>query len=188
MAAKKATKKPAAGAGRVSNSEPRSQVFTKFAGCNFQLSPRDELFNQEYNWHKQDDQTDLQQNYMVIQHDAQVDPNGSIEVVQPWRMIGRTEYTSYRHDKASICINGYLYVAAYDNEPDSSRGVWCIRVYAVKTSGTSEDPLNPVKVLYPRLPSDLDYGTGDGIFLNTSEASYLTNYDWDEITDFEIGV
>lgn len=105
-----AKKKPAAGAGRVSSSEPRIQVFTKFAGCNFELSPRDEMFNMDYNYYQQKDQTDLAQNYMVVQHNAQVDSNGSIEVVQPWRRLGyagdaaEAEYASASIASANGCM------------------------------------------------------------------------------------
>lgn len=68
------TKKRAQGGGRTSNSEPRVQVFRDFAGCNFQLSPREFTLGQE-----QEEQSDLQMNYVVIQNNAGISDNKTIE-------------------------------------------------------------------------------------------------------------
>lgn len=70
-----ARKPNAQGGGRKSNSEPRQQVFRDFGGCNFQLSPRDFSFN---DW-SDEEQSDLQMNYVVIQNNASISANKTIE-------------------------------------------------------------------------------------------------------------
>jgi hypothetical protein len=80
MAAKKKKKKPPGGAtGAPPRSEPRMQIFTKFAGCNFQLATRnfDDLFAED-----QDAQTDLMPMLMAIQNNAHIAPFGGIETRQ----------------------------------------------------------------------------------------------------------
>jgi hypothetical protein len=78
--AKKRKKKPPGGAaGAPPRSEPRVQIFTKFAGCNFQLATRDfdDLFGEG-----QDAQTDLMPMNMAIQNNASIAPFGGIETRQ----------------------------------------------------------------------------------------------------------
>lgn len=80
MAKRKGKKKPPGGAtGRPAFSEPRIQVFSKFAGCNFQLATRDfdNLFADD-----QDAQTDLMPMLMAIQNNAAIVPFGGIETRQ----------------------------------------------------------------------------------------------------------
>jgi hypothetical protein len=80
MAAKRKKKKPPGGAtGAPSRSEPRVQIFTKFAGCNFQLANRnfDDLFGED-----QEAQTDLMPMLMTIQNNAHIAPFGGIETRQ----------------------------------------------------------------------------------------------------------
>lgn len=69
------TKKRAQGGGRNSNSEPRMQVFRDFGGCNFELSPRDFTLGKNFN----QEQSDLQMNYVVIQNNAGIVSNKTIE-------------------------------------------------------------------------------------------------------------
>ncbi len=63
------------GGGRTSNSEPRQQVFRDFGGCNFQLSPRDFTLGKEVH----QEQSDLQMNYVVVQNNAHIADNKTIE-------------------------------------------------------------------------------------------------------------
>lgn len=164
-----AKKKPAAGAGRVSSSEPRVQVFTKFAGCNFELSPRDAFFNMDYNYYQQKDQTDLAQNYMVVQHNAQVDSNGSIEVVQPWRRLGYAgEAAEAEYASASICVGKWLYVSVKDDI--------AIDIYEVTSSDAEEEP-----DLEPAWQLRITDADEEGIHAQT--LAYDPEGDW--ITDFE---
>lgn len=74
MASSSSTKKRAQGGGRTANSEPRVQVFRDFAGCNFQLSPREFTLG-----HEAEEQSDLQMNYVVIQNNAEISDNKTIE-------------------------------------------------------------------------------------------------------------
>lgn len=73
--ASESTKKRAQGGGRTSNSEPRVQVFKEFAGCNFQQSPRQFTLGSQ----PKEDQSDLQMNYVVIQNNAEIVDNKTIE-------------------------------------------------------------------------------------------------------------
>ena len=63
------------GGGRKSNSEPRQQVFRDFGGCNFELSPRDFTLGKTVD----QEQSDLQMNYVVIQNNAGIASNKTIE-------------------------------------------------------------------------------------------------------------
>lgn len=73
-------KRPAAGAGRPKNSEPQVQVFSKFAGCNFQMATQefDYIFNTELQ-DKEGVQGDLPGSLMVLQNNAYITPNNTIE-------------------------------------------------------------------------------------------------------------
>ena len=72
-----ASKQRAQGGGRTANSEPRQQVFRDFAGCNFELSPRD--FTLGRKTIEDQEQSDLQMNYVVIQDNAGISSNKTIE-------------------------------------------------------------------------------------------------------------
>lgn len=63
------------GGGRKANSEPRQQVFRDFGGCNFQLSPREFSLGKDVD----QEQSDLQMNYVVIQNNAEITSNKTIE-------------------------------------------------------------------------------------------------------------
>lgn len=65
----------AQGGGRKANSEPRQQVFKEFNGCNFELSPRDFSLGKNVD----QEQSDLQMNYVVIQNNACITSNKTIE-------------------------------------------------------------------------------------------------------------
>lgn len=69
------TKKRAQGGGRKANSEPKVQVFKEFGGCNFELSPRDFTLGKTVD----QEQSDLQMNYVVVQNNAQIASNKTIE-------------------------------------------------------------------------------------------------------------
>lgn len=63
------------GGGRKSNSEPRQQVFRDFGGCNFELSPRDFTLGKDVH----QEQSDLQMNYVIVQNNAGIASNKTIE-------------------------------------------------------------------------------------------------------------
>ena len=69
------TKQRAQGGGRKANSEPRLQVFKEFGGCNFELSPRDFTLGKDVD----QEQSDLQMNYVVVQNNAGITSNKTIE-------------------------------------------------------------------------------------------------------------
>ena len=105
---KSSTKQRAQGGGRTSNSEPRVQVFKEFAGCNFQLSPRSFTLGQE-----DDEQSDLQMNYVVIQNNAQVTDNKTIEprnnIVKLFDAPNGKKLTD-----ASVLVGNELYIGCDD--------------------------------------------------------------------------
>lgn len=69
------SKQRAQGGGRKANSEPRLQVFKEFGGCNFELSPRSFSLGKSVD----QEQSDLQMNYVVIQNNAGISANQTIE-------------------------------------------------------------------------------------------------------------
>lgn len=101
-----ATKRRSQGGGRKANSEPRVQVFRDFSGCNFELSPREfTLGKEEYQ-----EQSDLQMNYVVVQNNAGITSNKTIET----RPALRTLFTAPEDNKftgASILVKDNLYLA-----------------------------------------------------------------------------
>lgn len=60
-------------------SEPRIQVFQKFGGCNFQMSPRDFDYTHEDSFDAEPEQSDLMPNLMVVQNNAAITSNMTIE-------------------------------------------------------------------------------------------------------------
>ena len=104
-------KKRSQGGGRKANSEPRVQVFKEFGGCNFELSPRDftlgKLVDQE--------QSDLALNYFVIQNNACVTSNKTIETRYPLYILTHAPNNTY-FTKASILIGNKLYVGLSNGE------------------------------------------------------------------------
>lgn len=68
-------KKPAAGAGRKTNAEPKIQAFKEFGGCNFELSPREFTLGKTVD----QEQSDLQMNYVVVQNNIGVTSNKTLE-------------------------------------------------------------------------------------------------------------
>lgn len=69
------SKQRSQGGGRKSNTEPRVQVFRDFAGCNFEMSPRDFTLGRD----AENEQTDLQMNYVVVQNNAGITSNKTIQ-------------------------------------------------------------------------------------------------------------
>ena len=69
------SKKRAQGGGRKPNSEPKLQVFKEFDGCNFELSPRSFTLGKNV----PQEQSDLQMNYVVVQNNAKVASNKTVE-------------------------------------------------------------------------------------------------------------
>lgn len=75
-------KTPAKGQGRKPSSEPKVQVFDKWAGMNIHLSPD----NFEYQT-AEADQSDLQMNFLVVENNVLVQDNGTLEAREPLRQI-----------------------------------------------------------------------------------------------------
>lgn len=96
------------GGGRTKNSEPRVQVFTQFGGCNFELSPREMVWTDPENDWKEQEQSDLQMNFLVVQNNAKIASNKTIETRQNLQTLvtsmgGLTGVALY--------TNGYLFYA-----------------------------------------------------------------------------
>lgn len=108
--AKRKKKKPGGLTGKPPMSEPRVQLFAQFGGCNFQLSPRDFNFIFDEN---AEEQTDLMQNLMVLQNNAHVAPNKTIEtrqnLVELFEAPNGIEFTG-----VSTLIGDTLYAACDD--------------------------------------------------------------------------
>lgn len=99
-----AYKKRASGGGRTANTEPRMQIFRQFGGINIQLSPRDFVYDLGREAHesreaydRRPSQTDLMMNQVVIQNNARITPNFTIETRQNLKTIftapSDTEFT-----------------------------------------------------------------------------------------------
>lgn len=102
------SKKRSQGGGRKANSEPRAQVFRDFAGCNFQVSPREFSLG-----HDQEEQSDLQMNYVVIQNNVVVSGNKTLETRS--NIVGIAEAPSGTElTDASVLIGDELYVGCSD--------------------------------------------------------------------------
>lgn len=104
------TKQRSQGGGRTSNSEPRLQVFRDFAGCNFQESPSSFTLGIEPD---RDEQSDLQMNYVVVQNNAGIASNKTIEtrnnIVKLFDAPAGTELTD-----ASVLVGNEFYIATED--------------------------------------------------------------------------
>lgn len=102
--------KRAQGGGRTSNSEPRLQVFRDFGGCNFQHSPHDFSLGIDVDTMEQ---SDLQMNYVVIQNNAGVMPNKTIETRNNLKKLF-TPPQNTKFTDASVLIANELYIATSD--------------------------------------------------------------------------
>lgn len=109
MATSKSTKQRAQGGGRTANSEPRVQVFRDFAGCNFQMSPREFTLGQDFN----EEQSDLQMNYVVIQNNAQITDNKTIETRNNIETLC-TVASGKKFTDASVLVDGSLFIGCED--------------------------------------------------------------------------
>lgn len=99
------SKRRSQGGGRTANSEPRLQVFRDFSGCNFELSPRDFTLGKEVD----QEQSDLQMNFVVVQNNAGIVSNKTIEtrnnIVKLFDAPSERKFTS-----ANILIGNELYL------------------------------------------------------------------------------
>lgn len=99
------------GGGRKSNSEPRQQVFRDFGGCNFELSPREFSLGKDVD----QEQSDLQMNYVVIQNNAGITSNKTIETRSNLRKIAQLRNgITAKFSGPAILIQNYLYLALDD--------------------------------------------------------------------------
>ena len=103
------SKPKAQGGGRKANSEPRMQVFKEFAGCNFELSPRDFGLGKD----SHEEQSDLQMNYVVIQNNAGIASNKTIETRNNLETLFSAP-TGRKFTGADILIGGELYLSTDD--------------------------------------------------------------------------
>lgn len=103
-------KQRAQGGGRTANSEPRLQVFRDFGGCNFQNSPRDFSLGASH-----DEQSDLQMNFVVVQNNASIASNKTIEtrnnIVKLFSPPSGKRFTD-----ACVLIGEELFIATEDGE------------------------------------------------------------------------
>ena len=105
MPSKSSTKQRSQGGGRTPNSEPRQQVFRDFGGCNFQLSPREFTLGKEVD----QEQSDLQMNYVVVQNNAGISDNKTIETRN--NIVKLFDAPSGRKlTDANILINDEMYI------------------------------------------------------------------------------
>lgn len=105
------SKQRAQGAGRKSNSEPKQQVFRDFGGCNFQLSPRDFTLGKT----EDQEQSDLQMNYVVVQNNAQIAANKTIETRNNIVKLFDAP-TGKKFTDACILVDDELYLALDDGD------------------------------------------------------------------------
>ena len=109
MAKQQNSKKRAQGGGRTPNSEPRQQVFAQFSGCNFQLAPRDFSLGKD----DPQEQSDLAMNYVVVQNNAGIADNNTIEtrnnLVELFSAPAGRTFTN-----ASLLVNGNLFMGLDD--------------------------------------------------------------------------
>lgn len=128
-------KKPGGQTGRPAFSEPRVQVFTKFGGCNFQLSPRE--FDLTFaDAGDEPEQTDLFSNLMVIQNNAAVTPNQTIETRQNLvKLFGDpgTYEWPIKYTGVATLIGDRLYAAC--NDMSIHHGVLPAKVNGVDVPG-----------------------------------------------------
>ena len=101
------TKPRSQGGGRKANSEPRQQVFKEFNGCNFELSPRGFSLGKERSTPQE--QADLQMNYVVIQNNAGITSNKTIETRNNLETLF-TAPTGRKFTSASILIGREFYI------------------------------------------------------------------------------
>jgi hypothetical protein len=110
MATKK-KKKSGGPTGKPPLSEPRVMVFSKFAGCDFSLSPRD--FTTTYA-EDVEDQSDLMATYMALQNNAAIVGMGTIETRQ--NLVELFEAPAGRTlTGVATLISDRLYVACDDD-------------------------------------------------------------------------
>ena len=103
------SKQRAQGGGRKSNSEPRQQVFTGFSGCHFELSPNEfqDIIDTPSSYERQ---SDLQMNYVVIQNNAEITSNKTIETRENIVTLFTSD-AGYTFQNACILIRDKLFVA-----------------------------------------------------------------------------
>lgn len=101
-------KSPASGGGRKSNSEPRLQVFKEFQGCNFELSPREFTLGKDV----YQEQSDLAMNFVVVQNNAAITSNKTIETRN--NMISISGPSDVEFSGPCIMIRDRLFAAFSD--------------------------------------------------------------------------
>ena len=115
----KKTNKRSQGGGRTANTEPRYQVFSGFGGCNFELSPNEfDLLPEVYDV----EQTDLQMNYVVIQNNAKITSNKTIETRPETEILfskDRMNKLGSNFTGPSIVVGQEFFAATEDGS------VWC---------------------------------------------------------------
>lgn len=105
------SKQRSQGGGRKANSEPRLQVFKEFGGCNFELSPRDFTLGKDVD----QEQSDLQMNFVIVQNNAGVASNRTIEtrnnIVKLFSAPAGRKFTD-----AAILIGSEFYIGLDDGQ------------------------------------------------------------------------
>ncbi len=111
-------KRRSQGGGRTPNSEPRQQLFKEFNGCNFELSPREFTLGKPV----YQEQSDLAMNYVVIQNNAGITTNKTIETRNNIRTLF-TAPSGRKFTDACILVGEKFYIGLDDGT---------LRVYDLK--------------------------------------------------------
>lgn len=98
-------------AGKPATSEPKVQIFQKFGGCNFQLSPRDF----DYTMDDEAEQTDLLMNFVVVQNNVALAPNSTFETRQNLKTLFTAPEGTTFTDVATL-FKGEFYIATDDKQ------------------------------------------------------------------------
>ena len=103
----------AQGGGRTPNSEPRIQVFKEFAGVNFDMASWPSSGISVDTAITEDDQTDLQMNYLTLQNNVMVTPNKTLETRDD--IVPLFDAPTGQVFTGPVCLIGdYLYAAKQD--------------------------------------------------------------------------
>lgn len=172
-------KKPASGGGRKAATEPRVQDFKQFSGCNFELSPRD----WESTYERDNDQTDLMQNYMVLQNNCAIANNNTIEtrnnIVE---LLGAP--ANKQLNGVSLLVDDFMFAATTDGglyrrrlPEDGSPTIW-YQMTMTDKNGTYDTTITELAYGDNKLiamTADMDIYTGDISGTTLSNAKFINN-------------
>lgn len=124
------------GGGRKSNSEPRQQVFRDFGGCNFELSPHAFTLGKALD----QEQSDLQMNYVVVQNNAKITSNKTIETRNNISVVAKAR-SGKKFTGPAILVKNQLFLALDDESIDCfTLGSWNTPHAVTLTDKTGQNP------------------------------------------------